>query len=255
MTPITLTRVRLAALLVTLLACTRGTLPVREARTASVVGDALQLVVVTTPAWTSTTGTLRRYERATPSEAWRGIGAEVAVVVGQSGLGWDDAIGAPGRGDPVKREGDGRAPAGAFALDTAFGFSRREAVPWIRLPYVHVEEQTVCVDDSFSEHYNTIVDRRRARQDWTSAERMREIYQYRLGVHVAYNASPAKRMRGSCIFLHVWASPRSPTAGCTAMDAAMLEDIVRWLDPARRPMLVQLPVAERDRLRVAWALP
>jgi hypothetical protein len=39
------------------------------------------------------------------------------------------------------------------------------------------------------------------------------------------------------------------------MDAVKLEAIMRWLDPARRPMLVQLPASEIKRLARSWGLP
>jgi L,D-peptidoglycan transpeptidase YkuD (ErfK/YbiS/YcfS/YnhG family) len=72
---------------------------------------------------------------------------------------------------------------------------------------------------------------------------------------VRYNASPVRRGRGSCIFLHIWRAAGSPTSGCTAMPAGDLETVVRWLDPARHPVVVQLPAAEYARLRGAWGLP
>jgi zinc D-Ala-D-Ala dipeptidase len=234
--------------------------PAAAARTptasGSPVADARQLVVVITPAWDSTSGTLRRYSRDASGGAWRPVGAEVPIVVGQTGLAWDAALGLGKPGEPVKREGDGKAPAGAFALDTAFGFQTRQIMPWVRLPYLQLRTTTECVDDVGSEYYNTIVDRERVtRVDWKSSERMREIDQYALGVHVRYNGSPPRRGSGSCIFLHIWAGPKSVTAGCTAMESSALEEIVRWLDPKEKPMMVQLPAGALRSVRGAWGLP
>ena len=223
---------------------------------ASPLADARQLVIVTTPAWDSTSGTLRRYERDGAGQPWRRIGAPVAIVVGRTGLAWDDALPFAAAGEPIKREGDGRSPAGSFALDTAFGFPARASLPWMRLPYVQLQQTTECVDDVRSAHYNTIVDNGVVpRVDWTSSEKMRAIGQYAFGVHVAYNATPPKPGRGSCIFLHIWAGPSSVTAGCTAMEADALEAIMRWLAPDRHPMLVQLPASALSRARGAWSLP
>ncbi|NUR35948.1 MAG: L,D-transpeptidase family protein [Gemmatimonadaceae bacterium] len=216
---------------------------------------ARQLLVVTTPGWDSVSGTLRRYERSGAGAPWRAVGAPVPIVVGQSGLAWgDDASGR--RGDPRKHEGDGRAPAGRFTLGTAFGFAPRGEMDRVRLPYLQLADDTECVDDSASVHYNTLIDRGAARRvDWASSERMRTIDLYRLGVVVRYNADPVRRGRGSCIFLHIWRTAGSPTAGCTAMPADDLETVVQWLDPSRRPLLVQLPASEYARLRRAWRLP
>src|SRR6478735_6106654 len=49
-----------------------------------------QMVLVVTPAWDSTSGSLRRFERAAPTGAWRQVGGTVAIVVGRTGVAWDD---------------------------------------------------------------------------------------------------------------------------------------------------------------------
>jgi D-alanyl-D-alanine dipeptidase len=225
------------------------------AHAVSPLDGSLQMVLVVTPAWDSTSGSLQRFERNAARGAWRQVGAAVPVVVGRTGVAWDGQLGLARAGEPVKREGDGRSPAGVFPLDTAFGFDIRQIVSWVRLPYVQLRTTTECVDDARSVHYNTIVDRDRVpRVDWASSERMREIDQYVYGVHVAYNAPPAPS-RGSCIFLHVWAGPQSVTAGCTAMNVDALKELIGWLDPGRRPVLVQLPAAALERQRTEWALP
>jgi D-alanyl-D-alanine dipeptidase len=223
-------------------------------RHATPLDGSSQLVLVVTPGWDSTSGTLRRFEREGTGR-WRQVGADVPVVVGTSGLGWDDARPMPAGTAPIRREGDGRSPAGAFAIDTAFGFDIRQIVPWIRLPYLQLRTTTECVDDVRSAHYNTIVERDRVPSvDWTSAEQMRAIDQYAFGMHVAYNAPP-RAGRGSCIFLHIWKGPNSVTAGCTAMELAALRELMGWVDPARRPMLVQLPASVLAQMREPWALP
>lgn len=237
--------------------------PATPAPSVAVAGDsathavraATQLVVVTTAGWDTTTGVLRRFERAAPRGAWRPVGGTVPVVVGRAGLAWDDAV-REARGGPLKREGDGRAPAGWFPLDTVFGFAPAAEAAWVRLPYVALAPGSECVDDAASAHYNTVVDRAAVpRVDWASAEHMRAIEQYRLGVIVGYNAAPPRAGRGSCIFLHVWAGRDVATSGCTAMEEGALRELVLWMDRARRPMLVQLPDAEYARLRAAWELP
>ena len=60
---------------------------------------------------------------------------------------------------------------------------------------------------------------------------------------------------GSCIFLHTCGGPRSVTAGCTAMDEDALKTLMGWVDPQRRPILVQLPASAVTRLRGEWRLP
>ncbi|MDP2958405.1 MAG: hypothetical protein Q8N53_18400 [Longimicrobiales bacterium] len=221
------------------------------------MSSAKQLVVVTTPGWDSTTGELRRFTRDDPRSPWRPEGNAVPIVVGRTGLAWGVGFDRFAEGaERHKQEGDGRSPAGTFPLDTAFGFAPADSMPWVRLPYLQLTSTTDCVDDTGSMHYNEVLDRSAvARVDWQSAERMRQIGVYRLGVIIGFNTAPTTRARGSCVFFHIWGGPRSHTAGCTAMDAAELERLVAWLDPDARPVVVQVPAAVYPRVRGGWGLP
>lgn len=220
---------------------------------SQVPASARQLVLVVTPSWDTTSGTMRRYVRSSSTAPWRRAGATFPVVVGSSGLAWgSEGLGSPD--DPHKREGDGRSPAGVFPLDSAFGFA--PAMSRVRLPYLPLVAGTECVDDTASVHYNSVVNRDRVPAvDWSSSEHMRRIAQYQVGVLVEYNTHPARKGHGSCIFLHIWDGPGSSTAGCTAFPREDVESLLAWLDPQRKPVLVQLPAAEYARLKKSWALP
>lgn len=227
----------------------------------SPLAGATQLVLVRTPGWDSTSGQLQRLVRDDVHSPWRRDGEAVPIVVGRTGLAWGvgfdrlAAAGSPTAG-PRKIEGDGRSPAGIFPLDTAFGFSPVDSMRWVRLQYVQLTAATDCVDDTASVHYNTVVDRGAVpRVDWQSSEHMRKVAQYRLGVIVGYNALPPVKSRGSCIFFHIWAGPRSTTVGCTALDATELGRLVVWLDPRARPVVVQVPAAIYSLVRDEWGLP
>lgn len=221
-----------------------------------VLTQARQMVVVTTPDWDAVQGELRRFERGSADAPWQPVGAAVTIVVGRNGTAWDPGISASTAG-PVKREGDGRAPAGAFALGTAFGLAAPAEAAWLKLPYVQEIPTLECVDDPASSHYNRLVDRATvATVDWTSSEKMAAVGEaYRWGVVVEYNTSPPVAGQGSCIFLHVSPTPGNGTAGCTAMAAPALDEVMRWLDPARRPALVQMPAAALAALSAVWKLP
>jgi D-alanyl-D-alanine dipeptidase len=215
-----------------------------------------QLILVTTQGWDSVEGTLQRFERKKSKSAWQPVGPAFPVVVGRGGLGWGAGLNKETGDGPVKKEGDGKAPAGVFALGTAFGFAPASEAAWLKLPYTPLDEGTECVDDTSSRRYNLVVERSGLRDvDWKSSERMREVEGYRWGVVVEHNAKPRVAGRGSCIFLHIWSGPDKGTAGCTAMEQQNLEKLLRWLDRKKRPVLVQLPEAEYARLRARWKLP
>jgi L,D-peptidoglycan transpeptidase YkuD (ErfK/YbiS/YcfS/YnhG family) len=220
--------------------------------------SALQVIVSTTAHWDSVGATLQRYERDAVGRPWRRVGGPIQANVGRSGLGWGTGLHAshPAEG-PVKREGDGRAPAGVYRLSSAFGYAAPGEVPWIRLPYFQSDASIECVDDLRSAYYNRRVDRDTIpAPDWSSHEEMRrpdDLYEW--GVWVDHNAAPPAPGGGSCIFLHVWAGPGAPTSGCTAMTEADLRAVLAWLDPRARPVLVQLPRDVYGALRGTWELP
>lgn len=155
--------------------------------------------------------------------------------------------------DPVKREGDGRSPAGIFRLGTAFGYAPRQDAP-TKMPYLSLTPNTECVDDSRSAYYNRIVERSAVTPDWSSSEHMRSITEYRWGL-VVDNNPHARPLGGSCVFIHIWDGPGRGTAGCTAMSEPWIGTILRWLDPAAHPLLMQMPLPEYRRVRKDLLLP
>ena len=202
-----------------------------------------QCIVVVAANWNSTTGVLRSFERAKVGDAWKRRGPEIPVVLGKKGLGWGlGLINAEPGAEPRKIEGDNKVPAGVFRLGPVFGYAPANSAGRIKLPYRPVTKNVEGVDDPRSRYYNRIVDRSKvARVDWRSSEQMRrDDHLYKWGVVVDHNPA-AIPGAGSLIFFHIWKSPSSPTAGCTAMPEKDLVNLIRWLDPAARPFLVQMP--------------
>ncbi len=220
-----------------------------------------QMLVVTTANWDAVPGTLERYERANAHKKWKKFGPPIAVVVGKKGLGW--GLGEASEGDfsvrdaadPVKHEGDSRASAGLFRLSTAFGYAAQEQAGW-KMPYVSLTPTVECVDDIRSKYYNQVVDRAAVAPDWNSSEHM--LYsngQYRWGLVIDHNMDPVIPGAGSCIFMHIWLGTDEGTVGCTAMAQENVEAVIGWLDPAKRPLLLQLPRAQYKTIKRRWKLP
>jgi len=221
-----------------------------------VTKDSRQLLVVRSRSWRTPTGTLERYERDETLQ-WRRVGEATPVNVGRNGMGWGRGLHAANQAGPVKREGDGRAPAGVFPLALAFGVAEELPPEAKGFPYLHTRPTTYCVEDVRSKHYNQIIDATEVKM--TSWERWSEMQRadglFRWGVVVRQNGPDAKTGAGSCVFLHIWRGFRHPTAGCTAMPLEQIQETVRWLDGTAQPLLVQLPAPEYERLREAWGLP
>jgi D-alanyl-D-alanine dipeptidase len=105
-----------------------------------------------------------------------------------------------------------------------------------------------CVDDRRSRYYNRIVELGKVKKDWRSAERMKfPSGLYRYGIFVAHNPRNVPGA-GSCIFLHIKKPSGKPTVGCTAMSRKELVTIMKWLDPARHPVLIQGPRSAMGKL-------
>jgi L,D-peptidoglycan transpeptidase YkuD (ErfK/YbiS/YcfS/YnhG family) len=218
-----------------------------------------QLVVVRTADWDAFEGTLQRYERTSEAANWKTVGAVIPAVVGRNGLAWGVGLSDDGgdKNAPVKLEGDGKGPAGAFSVGPAFGFEPPSSVPWIRFPYFQSDKTYKCVDDIGSRHYNRLVFEGQTEKDWKSSEDMlRNDDLYRLGLVIQHNwGTKTESGRGSCIFLHIWLTADKGTAGCTAITAADMVQLLGWLDPRMNPVLVQLPESEYARFRDIWQLP
>jgi len=165
-------------------------------------------------------------------------------VIGRAGLGWGLGLHeTPKYAKYIKREGDGRSPAGVFELKNGFGYGNLN----IRYPYQVYTRDYHCVDDSNSIWYNKIIDSKKVKRDYNSFEYMRLLnsIEYKYGIVVNHNPY-AKKFGGSCIFIHI-KKDNSGTSGCTAMDEEEILDILKWLREDRNPLLIQLPKEEIEK--------
>lgn len=223
--------------------------PYHPSRLAHVDG-ADQVVVVTAPSWSSTTATLRAYER--DGDGWRQVVAATPARLGWSGL----ALAAD------RRQGTGKTPAGTFAIPSAFG---RLADPGTSLPYRRFDR-----DDAWTYNprrpatYNLF---QTADVSWsTYGGYVERLWEYGLQYHYVavldYNlpdgkvttgadgirrtSRPADTKAGGGIFLHV--SNGTKTAGCVAIPEAQMRQVLRWLDPAKHPRIVIGPESAITRM-------
>ena len=56
-----------------------------------------------------------------------------------------------------------------------------------------------------------------------------------------HNDAPIKKGAGSAIFIHAADAQMNATPGCTTIRLHALRGLLGWLDPRRKPILVQLP--------------
>lgn len=216
----------------------------------SYLSHALQLLVVLTPDWNAKDGTLCRYERTSCSSKWELVAQPISVNIGKNGMAWGRGLHDPSNlPGPIKKEGDGKTPAGIFSLGTVFGDTAHQGFAK-KMPFLLIDEHLECVDDPGSIYYNQFVHRPSIQNcDWKSSEKMAEIGRlYNIGIVVQHNTDPIEPAMGSCIFMHLWNETKSGTAGCTAMEEKCLNEIVSWLDSSKKPCILQCPLEAFDLL-------
>jgi L,D-peptidoglycan transpeptidase YkuD (ErfK/YbiS/YcfS/YnhG family) len=187
---------------------------------SEITGNQLLVAVADSPG----TSQAQVYALERTPEGWQRRIGPVPAMTGRNGFA------PPGE----KREGDGRAPSGLFPLESAFGYA---ASINTKMPYHQATENDLWVDDVNSPDYNTWV--KRGESKATSFEEMkRQDHLYRYGIVTGYNRNPVIAGSGSAIFVHVWQEEGFATSGCVAMPEKELAEILKWLDPAKRPMIL-----------------
>ena len=143
-----------------------------------------------------------------------------SAVVGKNGIA---AIG-------KKKEGDLKTPEGLYPIGEAFGTQPLA----LKMDYKYITADDKFIDDINNRRYNT----------WVSGPTDAKTYElmliepYTYGAVINYNMNPTIAGKGSAIFIHLWRSPNSPTAGCIALEKKHLLMMLHWLDKAQHPYIL-----------------
>jgi L,D-peptidoglycan transpeptidase YkuD (ErfK/YbiS/YcfS/YnhG family) len=182
-------------------------------------GASTQVITVVATSPTATTAQLTAWQPG--PQGWVRALGPVTASIGSGGIG-------------AASEGSTRTPAGTFPLTEAFG---RAANPGTALPYRVVDGNDWWVSDVGSGLYN-----QHARCapgtcpfDESAGENLDAqgaVYDH--AVVIDYNRAGTPGA-GSAFFLHV--TDNRPTAGCVAIARTSLVSLMRWLDPARLPLI------------------
>jgi D-alanyl-D-alanine dipeptidase len=239
MTPAARRGVTVAALAAVLAAASAQAQETRRSCPAP-LAEARRLVLVTAASMNATAATLRLYQRDAPGRPWRAFSRPEPAVTGKAGVAWSPFFRALARrGEPIKVDGDRRAPAGVYVIGRSFG-----ADASTRRDYLRLTRDTVCVDDPASPAYNTIASRASIGPR-VHGERMSRVSLYRRGLLVDY-PTDARRRAGSCIFIHVWRSPKTGTEGCVALPEPRVAALQEFAAPGA--VLAILPRSALARL-------
>lgn len=195
-----------------------ATLLSSTAATPAQPGPEQRITVVADPA-DATTAVLTAWQRT--GGEWTKAYGPVKAFVGVDGIGHAS-------------ESVARTPAGVWPLTEAFGHRAART----KLPYRRVTTSDWWVSDVKSPYYNTHFSCAPGTCpfDEAAGENLGAAGPaYDQAVVIDYNRAPVVPGAGSAFFLHVGTG--KPTAGCISIPAPDLDALLRWLDPARRPVI------------------
>jgi L,D-peptidoglycan transpeptidase YkuD (ErfK/YbiS/YcfS/YnhG family) len=233
---------RLAAVMAVAAAALAHAIPSANAQNCPApLAGARRLVLVTSQTMNDVAATMRLYERASPKEPWQARSEPEPATIGRGGMAWSQFfLRLARRGEPIKIEGEKRTPAGIYSIGRSFG-----TLASSRPNYLHLTPDTICVDDPAHPAYNTIASRARLGPAVHAENMSRMLPMYRRGLMVNY-PTDARKQAGSCIFIHVWRSPTTGTAGCVAVPEPRVEALQDFA--ADGAVLAVLPRGALDRL-------
>jgi L,D-peptidoglycan transpeptidase YkuD (ErfK/YbiS/YcfS/YnhG family) len=151
--------------------------------------------------------------------SWMPSSPAFAAIIGKNG------IAASG----TKIEGDLKTPAGIYRIGEVFGTQPLA----VKMDFKYITKEDKFIDDTNHPLYNQW---HSGPTNATSYENM-QIEPYIYGAIVNYNMNPIVAGAGSAIFIHIWDSPTSPTAGCVALEKKSLIQMLQWLDKAQHPYI------------------
>lgn len=221
-----------------------------------------QAIVGITESWDSSHVSLSLVEKDATGK-WRRVLGPMPGRLGRNGSAWGLGLHRTPSGAYRKREGDGRSPAGIYALGGLWVTNETPVRHDPAIPYTKVGPADLWVTDpAYPKLYNQHVRLNHpAHTPWELKEQMRQTdYPHSIKMLVHHNTvqSVGKPIvgGGSSIFFHIWRRDgAAATAGCTSMEEQNLRALIARLRARRNPVYILLPRSEYARYRTAWKLP
>jgi len=224
--------------------------------------DCQQILLGIAPDWNSSKVQLALFERDEKGK-WQQLTETSSARLGRAGLVWGLGYHRNPPHARIKREGDGRSPAGVFPIGGLWTYTNKTLSHHPNLETHKISPADLWVSDiRYPKLYNRHLRLSHPAQTaWEKNEQMRQNDPaHSIKLLIGHNTKDIKNGpvlgAGSSIFFHLWRDKGGkPTAGCTSMDERILRQIIARLDPAKRPCYVLLPRNEYIKKRQAWKLP
>jgi L,D-peptidoglycan transpeptidase YkuD (ErfK/YbiS/YcfS/YnhG family) len=186
-------------------------------------GEAQQVIVVLAPSYGTISATFKTYEKV--SGIWQLINSGGAVV-GKAGF------------HDNRHEGDMSTPTGKYEIPFMFGNADD---PGVKFKYVKVQVGDYWVSNKIIQEYNVWMhyDGTDADARFYDYEALWEQPLYKYAAVIDFNYGPKRVLgKGSAIFLHIAPYSGGGTAGCVGVSEGNLIAILKWLDPAKKPVII-----------------
>ncbi|MFC1432490.1 LysM peptidoglycan-binding domain-containing protein [Streptacidiphilus sp. N1-3] len=192
---------------------------------AVTVGSATQVITVKA---SGSTATVTAWQKS--GSTWTAKYKTTAARIGSAGI----------TAGSTRKQGTDTTPTGTYTITQGFGVG---ANPGTTMPYHQVTTTDWWVEDPTSAYYNQM---RTSTQggfhlaetgDDGSEHLIEYPTQYNNALVINYNMNPAVKGRGAGIFLHDLGPQAGPTAGCVALPAAVMTQIIKWINPANHPVI------------------
>lgn len=223
---------------------------------AGVPADCTQLLAGIAPDWDATRGRMHLLTR-TRGGPWVVEQPAFPVLFGKNGLAWGIGLAGQGEAGLRKKERDGRAPAGVFAIGKIYTYDA-QLPGGASFPFHQVTPADAWSDDPTRPDYNRFVTIPDASNppEWFEKQKMRHNdFAYRWLVEIRHNSDPPVSGEGSAIFFHIRRGVTRPSTGCTTMAESNLVRVIKWLQSARRPCYALLTADEYEKKWQRWGLP
>lgn len=245
---------RSTALFFAILACFCAT----RAGASETAEDAKQIIVCLAPNTSSSEGTLQLFHRDDKGQ-WVPDSKTWPVLFGMDGLAWGRGISPPQPG-PQKVEGDHKNPMGLFKIGPIYGYASALPAGSKGWPYHQVTDRDAWIDkpelaDLGFNHLYTLPAGAPLPPWWDKEHMHLGDHAYTWLVLIEHNYDDPDPHAGTAIYFHIRRGEHYRTAGCTTMEIDRLEQLVKWLDPAADPLVVELTRADYARFWKDWALP
>ncbi|MHA6763898.1 L,D-transpeptidase family protein [Streptacidiphilus sp. PAMC 29251] len=192
---------------------------------AVTLGSATQVITVKA---TGSTATVTAWQKS--GNTWTAKYTTTAARIGSAGI----------IAGTTRKQGTDTTPTGTYTITQGFGVG---ANPGTTMPYHQVTSTDWWVEDPTSAYYNQMRTSTQGGFHLTEAgddgsEHLIEYpTQYNNALVINYNMNPAVKGRGAGIFLHDLGPQAGPTAGCVALPAAVMTQIIKWINPTNHPVI------------------